>query len=114
MAKYLFIKNFENKGKIGISLNVFDSLVTLSLKNVKGIDLNCNETKKRNKKIKLHKPVSTSISKGILHVSLFFDVAKEENIQDVCKTINEEVSKTLLASTEQIPFDVQVKVMSLY
>ena len=114
MTKYLFIENFQSKGKIGISLNAFDSLVSLSLQKVKGIDLSCNETKKRNKKIKLHKPVSTSISRGILHVSLFIDVAKEENIQNVCKTINEEVSNTLLESTEQIPFDVQVKVMSLY
>ena len=73
-----------------------------------------NETKKKKKKIKLHKPISTSISKGILHIALFIDLAKEENIQNVCKTINEEVSNTLLESTEQIPFDVQVKVMSLY
>ena len=114
MAKYLFIENFESKGKIGISLNAIDTLVSLSLQKVKGIDLSCNETKKRNKKIKLHKPVSTTVSKGILHVSLFIDVAKEESIQNVCKTINEEVSNALLASTEQIPFDVQVKVMSLY
>ena len=114
MAKYLFIENFQSKGKIGISLNAFDSLVALSLQKVKGIDLSMNETKKKKKKIKLHKPISTSISKGILHIALFIDLAKEENIQNVCKTINEEVSNTLLESTEQIPFDVQVKVMSLY
>ena len=114
MAKYLFIENFENKGKIGISLNAFDSLVSLSLQKVKGIDLSCNETKKRKKKVKLHKPVSTSISRGILHVSLAIDVAKEENIQTVTKAINEEITNTLLETTEQIPFDVQVKVMSLY
>ena len=114
MANYLFIENYSNKGKIGISLNAFDSLVALSLQKVKGIDLSMNETKKKKKKIKLHKPVSTSISKGILHIALFIDLAKEENIQNVCKTINEEVSNTLLESTEQIPFDVQVKVMSLY
>lgn len=114
MANYLFIENYSNKGKIGISLNAFDSLVALSLQKVKGIDLSMNETKKKKKKIKLHKPISTSISKGILHIALFIDLAKEENIQNVCKTINEEVSNTLLESTEQIPFDVQVKVMSLY
>lgn len=114
MANYLFIENYSNKGKIGISLNAFDSLVALSLQKVKGIDLSMNETKKKKKKIKLHKPISTSISKGILHIALFIDLAKEENIQNVCKTINEEVSDTLLESTEQIPFDVQVKVMSLY
>ena len=114
MANYLFIENYSNKGKIGISLNAFDSLVALSLQKVKGIDHSMNETKKKKKKIKLHKPISTSISKGILHIALFIDLAKEENIQNVCKTINEEVSNTLLESTEQIPFDVQVKVMSLY
>lgn len=113
MANYLFIENYASKGKIGISVNVFDTLVLSSLQRIKGIDLSLNETKKR-KKIKLHKPVSTTVSRGILHVALAIDVAKEENIQTVTKAINEEITNTLLETTEQIPFDVQVKVMSLY
>ena len=113
MANYLFIENYSNKGKIGISVNTFDSLVLSSLERIKGIDLSLKETKKR-KKIKLHRQVNTTISRGILHIALAIDVAKEENIQNVTRAINEEITNTLLEKAEQIPFDVQVKVMSLY
>ncbi len=113
MAKYLFIQNYSNKGKVGISLNAIDSLVLSALTRVKGIDVSLNETKKH-KKIKLHKPVASSVVRGILHISLLIDVAKDMNIQNICKSINEEVTNCLLSQTEQIPFDVQVKVMSLY
>ena len=113
MAKYLFIDNYSNKGKIGISLNAIDTLVYEALSNVKGIDVSLSATHK-NKKIKVHKPVSSAVSRGILHVSILVDIAKDLNIQKVCKNINEEVTDRLFYQTEQIPFDVQVKVMSLY
>lgn len=113
MANYVFIQNYSKKGKIGISLGVFDALVMDSLAKVKGIDVSLQESKK-NKKIKLHKPITTSLLRGILHVSVLIDVAKGENIQNVCNAIQEEITNTLLACTEQIPFDVQIKVMSLY
>lgn len=113
MANYVFIQNYSNKGKIGISLGAFDTLVMQSLTKVKGIDVSLQESKK-NKKIKLHKPIQTTLSRGILHVAILIDVAKDQNIQIVCKAIQEEITNTLLACTEQVPFDVQIKVMSLY
>ena len=39
MADYIYIDNYAKKGKIGISLNIFDSLVTNALSNVEGIAL---------------------------------------------------------------------------
>lgn len=113
MAKYLFIENYSKKGKIGISLETFNSLVLQSLGNVNGIDTSLSASKKK-KKIILHKPVQTSISHGILHVLVTLDMEKSQNIQFVSKRVTEEISNTLVLTTEQVPFDVQVKVMSLY
>ena len=67
MADYIYIDNYSKKGKIGISLNVFDSLVTNALMNVKGIALS-NAHMKKNQKIRLNRPVQTTIRHGIVHV----------------------------------------------
>ena len=112
MADYIYIDNYSKKGKIGISLNVFDQLVTNALTNVKGISLS-NAHMKRNQKIRLNRPVQTTIIRGIVHVWVAVDVAKGTNLQEVTKAIQDEIANVFLISTEQVPFDVQVKVISI-
>ena len=112
MADYIYIDNYSKKVKIGISLNVFDQLVTNALTNVKGISLS-NAHMKRNQKIRLNRPVQTTIRHGIVHAWVAIDVTKGTNIQDVTREIQEEITNAFLIATEQIPFDVQVKVISI-
>lgn len=112
MADYIYIDNLAKKGKIGISLNVFDALVTNALTNVNGIALS-NAHMKKNQKIRLNRPVQTTIRHGIVHVWVAVDVIKGTNLQDVTHNIQDEITNAFLISTEQIPFDVQVKVISI-
>ena len=37
MARYVYIENYSERGRLAISRNVFDSLVVKALHNVKGI-----------------------------------------------------------------------------
>lgn len=113
MSEYLYIENYSKKGKIGISLSAFDYLVSSALNNIPGI----NESKKqlkKNQKIKLNRPIQTSISRGILHIAVYIDAEKGSDLQKVTKRIHEEIETKILTVTEQVPFDVQVKVVSLF
>ena len=112
MADYIYIDNYSKKGKIGISLNVFDDLVTSALGNVKGIALS-NAHMKKNQQIRLNRPVQTTIRHGIVHVWVAVDVAKGTNLQDATRDIQDEIANAFLIATEQVPFDVQVKVISI-
>ena len=112
MADYVYIDNLSKKGKIGISLNVFDDLVTNALSNVQGISLS-NAHMKKNQKIRLNRPVQTTIRHGIVHVWVAVDVVKGTNLQDVTHNIQDEITNSFLIATEQVPFDVQVKVISI-
>ena len=112
MADYIYLDNYSKKGKLGISYHVFDQLVTSSLMNVKGI---AKSTKliKRNQFFRLNRPVQTYIHRGIVHVWIYIDVAKGNNLQDVVSQIQHEVYNSLLIITEQVPINVQVKVETL-
>ena len=112
MADYVYIDNYSNKGKIAISLNVFDTLMTNALNNVSGISMSSAHMK-RNQKIRLNRPVQTTIRHGIVHVWVAVDVTKGTNLQDVTRNIQEEITNAFLMTTEQVPFDVQVKVISI-
>ena len=112
MADYVYIDNYSNKGKIAISLNVFDALVTNALSNVSGISMSSAHMK-RNQKIRLNRPVQTTIRHGIVHVWVAVDVAKGTNLQDVTRNIQEEITNAFLMTTEQVPFDVAVNVISI-
>lgn len=112
MADYVYIDNYSNKGKIAISLNVFDTLVTNALASVKGISMSSAHMK-RNQKFRLNRPVQTTIRHGIVHVWVAVDVTKGTNLQEVTHNIQDEITNAFLMATEQVPFDVQVKVISI-
>ena len=112
MADYIYIDNYAKKGKIAISQTVFDTLAATALSNIPGISLSSAHMKK-DQKIHLNRPVQTSIRHGIVHVWVAVDVVKGTNLQVVTRDIQEEIANVFLMATEQVPFDVQVKVISI-
>lgn len=112
MARYVYIENYNSKGKIAISRAVFDSLVSLSLSKVDGIAMSSSRMKK-DQRVRLNRPVITTITHGIVHVWVAIDVKKDADLRATIKDIEEEIEHTLLIATETIPFDIQVKVESL-
>ena len=112
MADYIYIDNYAKKGKIAISQTVFDILAATALSNIQGISLSSAHMKK-DQKVRLNRPVQTSIRHGIVHVWVAVDVVKGTNLQVVTRDIQEEIANVFLMATEQVPFDVQVKVISI-
>lgn len=112
MARYVYINNFEQKGKLAISRAVFDSLVANALTYVNGISKSAKRMAK-DQKVRLNRPVISSIVHGIVHIWVAIDVRKEANLREVLADIRNEIESSLLIATETIPFDVQIKVESL-
>ena len=112
MARYVYIENYSQRGRIAISRNVFDSLVVSALHRVKGI-AKPSKTIQKNQRMRLNHPVVTDIKNGIVHVGITLDVSKEADLRSTIRDIEQEVEHTLLVATETIPFDIQVKVESL-
>lgn len=113
MANYLFIENYTKKGKLGISLDTFNALVEGALERVPDI-AQSKDKLKRNQRVYFNKPVQTNIIRGILHIAIYIDAKKGTDLVKIDKAIREEIENTLLVSTEQVPFDIQVKVVSLF
>lgn len=113
MAHYVYLEKIGNRGKMGISSQVFNVLVENSIHRVEG----CSPSNKRlpaSYKFRLRKhAVRTIIHRGIVHVLVFVDVKKGAKIQEVTRNIEDEINTTLLTATETVPFDVQIRVETI-
>ena len=109
MAGYIYFDVNGKTGKRAISSHVFDQLVTVALSNLKDVSMSSKQMK-RNQKIRLNRPVQTTIKHGIAHIKVSVDIKKNLTVHQTCLLIQEEISHALMTSAEQVPFDVQVKV----
>ena len=111
MAEYVFIDTFSKKGKLGINANIFDSIVANTLEK---LSVNkASKQLKKNQRFKLNRPVRTTIHRGIVHIWVAVDIPKKNNIIEVSKKIQDEIISSIVASTDQVPVHVQVKVEAL-
>lgn len=109
MADYIKIKNYA-KGDIAISRRVFESIASEATDRVKGASV----SRSRKSQFYLTRPVQVSFKKnGQVEVSIQITLKKDENVAEVCKRIQEEVSASLMAYCESIPFDIEIKVASI-
>ena len=109
MAGYIYFDITGKTGKRAISAHVFDQVVTNALSNLTDVSMSAKQMK-RNQKIRLNRPVQTTIRHGIVHVFVIVDIKKNMPVQETCSLIQEEIIRSLMVSAEQVPFDVQVKV----
>ena len=109
MAGYVYFDVTGRTGKRGFSIHVFDQLVTIALTNLKDVSVSSKQMK-RNQKIRLNRPVQTTIRHGIVHIWVTVDIKKNMQVQEACSLIQEEIIRVLMESADQVPFDVQVKV----
>lgn len=112
MADFVYIDNYSKKGKLGIAPEVFNSLVSTALENVPGIKKSTSSPKKK-LEFRLNGPITTKIHHGIVHISVCVDAQKNSSLPELTRRIQDEINNALLLATEQVPFDVQVKVLNL-
>lgn len=112
MAQFIYIDNYSKTGKMAISLKVFEQIIENALLNIPDISLS-SKTMKKKQFIRLHKPVETTIKRGIVHTWVSVDIKKTISPRQACALIQDEIVRSFVAVTDQVPFDVQVKVESI-
>ena len=114
MAKYIYISNNAKKGKLAISVDVFNALAAKAISEIPGITSSKNIKKKdQHHRFHLNCPVETTIHHGIVHVWVAVDVVKGVDLQEISFLIQNKIKDTFLEYTESIPFDFQVKIENI-
>ncbi len=110
MAQYVYIDNYTKLGSMGISNHVFYQIAETATNKVKGAMVS-----HQNKPLLflLQKPIQITISKGLVNVKVWVNIAKTANIHEVCLMIQEEVATSLSAMTELVPFKIDIKVANV-
>ena len=109
MADYFKIKNYQ-KGEIAISRRIFETIASEATNRVKGAKV--SNTKKNS--FYLNRPVQVTFHRnGQVEVAIQITLKNGENVAKVCESIQEEVSASLMAYCESVPFDIEIKVASI-
>jgi uncharacterized alkaline shock family protein YloU len=109
MAEFVYIQNYERNGNMGISHLVFDQIVAIATNQVNGANVADGESVYA--KFKLHKPITCTIRNGIVNVKIFVTLTEDSDVDKVSNEIKENVTQTLLMTTEFIPFNIDVTVV---
>ncbi len=112
MAEYFYIENPSQQGKLALSQDVFNDIVSSVIKQVHGVKM--NEAKKGI--FSSHKPVRCEIKNGKVTSFVEIKVAKNltnEEIDKLVNTIKEEAYELVSMMTEVVPFSLEVKVVGI-
>lgn len=109
MADYVFIDNLTNKGKIGISYLAFENLVNEAILNVPGIAKSSRQLKK-DQRFRLNRPIKITIRNGVVHVWLAIEINSNVDKDEVKQLLEKEIHLALNEATEQVPFDIEIKI----
>lgn len=107
MADYYKIKNLSKSGDIALSRKVFEQIASDAANRVNGASVSKKE------KFKLSPVVVSFHSNGKVEVALSISLSKEANVNETCKKIQEEVASSLMAYCESIPYEIEIKVVSI-
>ncbi len=109
MADYVFIDNLTNKGKIGISYLAFENLVNEAILNVPGVAKSSRQLKK-DQRFRLNRPIKITIRNGVVHVWLAIEINSNVDKDEVKQLLEKEIHLALNEATEQVPFDIEIKI----
>ena len=113
MADYIYIKNCSKDGQIAISRRVFEDLAIEATNHVLGSKGSTAKGKIRLLE-KLYHPVKVTFhSNGQVEIKVTITIKKGADVSKACLAIQEEIAQSLLAYTESVPFNIQIKVDSI-
>ena len=115
MADYIQVQNYSKSGDLYISRKIFEKIAADAIKNVPGVLLKPRSKAPKNRvSAHLSRPIRISFRKnGRVDVDIDISLIKGAKAEQVCLLIQEEVSNSLLAYTESVPFNINVKVVEL-
>lgn len=110
MADYAYVNNYQKRGKIGISREVFKQIAFLVTNKVKGASV----SGKKSRLFDLYNPIQVFIRKDG-HVDIKIDVAikSKENLNSICEQIQTNVAQALEQYVEHVKTNIIVRVSSI-
>ena len=112
MSEYVYIDNLKNRGKIAISYLAFESIVSDAINNVPGIAKSSKRLMK-DQRFRLNRPVRVNIKNDVAHIWVAIEVDEKVNAAEVVNDLENEIHSAIDASTEQAPYDIEIKVDTL-
>lgn len=110
MAEYFYINNYSKCGKLAISHDVFDEIITIVTDKIQGVSI----SKKTKKSLfSFHKPVHCEIKNGKVTSFIEIKVVKGINVDKIIKQIQEEVVSAISDMTELVPFTPVINVVGI-
>ena len=110
MADYVYIENYSKYGVMGISRRVFETIAETATGRVKGASVSSN----KHRLFTLHRPIRAILrSNGLVDIRIDVAIKGGANVDDVCLKIQEEVANALMAMTEMVPFNINIKVANI-
>lgn len=110
MAEYVYIENFSKRGKLGISKNCFEEIISCATNHINGVQT----AKKQSKFVfSFHKPVSCEITNGKVQINVQVKIKQGNNIEKICTDIQQQIAEDINSMVELVPFSIKVKVVSI-
>lgn len=117
MSDYVYISNYQKNGRLAISRRVFEELSNEAVARVSEASLakkGSGKSKVEKLYFKLYRPVVVTFHKnGQVEVKVSITIKKGANAEATCLRVQEEIAASLLAYTESIPFNVNIKIAKI-
>lgn len=113
MADYIYIDNLSNKGKLGMSSLVFEKIVSDAIENSPNIEQS-SERLKKYQGFGLNRTIKTSIKNGVVHIWVAVDIRKDCNEKQTIALLEKDIHAAMNTATEQVPYDIEIKVEKRY
>lgn len=110
MVDYAYIQNYSKAGKLGISVNVYEQIVTEVTNRIAGAS---TSKKKDNSPFRVHKPVQCKVVNGKVEAKIEVVINHDNNVDQVCQSIQEQVAEALQEMCEMVPFSIKIKVAGI-
>ena len=111
MGRYVYIDKDSRKGRFGIGVGIFEVLANEALTRIPGLVVDPVGSSHRHK-LRLNNS-EVDIHRGVVYVKVKINAKSSVNIEELEKTIVDEINTSFMMVAEQIPVQVKVKVENI-
>lgn len=105
MADFILINEHSNKGALGISRKIIETIVDEAVTRVVG------ENDSNSKSVKISTPTKIYFKKdGKVEINVSIVISKKGSPEKICMMIQEEIAHDLATYTESLPFEILISI----